>query len=654
MKRSQPNSLSSFDSLPAVDYTTVQSLAEVWPLAAQQFGEILALRDPHSDPEINLSYGELNQQLQRFAAGLQGLGVKPGDRIALFADDSPQWFIADQGSIMAGAVNVVRSSGADPEELAYILEHSGSTALLVEDLKTFQKVKPFLGALPIQFVGLLCDQRPNDSETVQVLNFAQIFAAGGEQPLQVVPRTRDQLAMLMYTSGTTGRPKGVMLSHGNLLHQINHLRDVLQPHVGDRVLSILPTWHIFGRIAAYFLLSQGCTQTYTNIRHVKRDLKTYKPHFMGSVPRLWESIYEGIQKQFRQQPPWRQFLINLFLGASQRYITARRTVHGLNLNHLQPSGGQRLWAWLQQGFWLPLHQLGDRIVYHNVREAMGGCFKHSVSGGGSLAMHLENFFEIVGVDLLVGYGLTETSPVITARCPWHNLRRSAGRPIPQTELKIVDPESGQTLPTGEKGLILARGPQIMQGYYHNPEATAKAIDPQGWFDTGDLGWLTSDQDLIITGRAKDTIVLSNGENIEPQPLEDACARSPYIDQIMVVGQDQRSLGALIVPNLEALQSWVVAHNATLKLPEGQDPEIKPSPGATQWGIDHEAIQALFRQELVREVKNRPGYRADDLIGPFRLLLEPFSIENGMMTQTLKIRRPVVSERYCDMINGMFN
>lgn len=190
----------------------------------------------------------------------------------------------------------------------------------------------------------------------------------------------------------------------------------------------------------------------------------------------------------------------------------------------------------------------------------------------------------------------------------------------------------------------------MRGYYKNPQATAKAIDSEGWFDTGDLGLVTAEDDLVITGRAKDTIVLTNGENIEPQPIEDACLRSPYIDQIMLVGQDQRSLGALIVPNLETLEKWAATQNLQLQLP---DQENTASLAATQISLDSKQVQDLYRQELTREVKNRPGYRPDDRIGPFRLVLEPFSIENGTMTQTLKIRRPVVMERYRDMIDGMF-
>lgn len=191
----------------------------------------------------------------------------------------------------------------------------------------------------------------------------------------------------------------------------------------------------------------------------------------------------------------------------------------------------------------------------------------------------------------------------------------------------------------------------MLGYINNPEATAKAIDSEGWFNSGDLGWVTPQNDLFLTGRAKDTIVLTNGENIEPQPIEDACLRSPYIDQIMLVGQDQRSLGALIVPNVEALQQWATAQNLYLRLPLESAASMPSS--SQEISLDSQIVQDLFRQELIREVQNRPGYRPDDRIGPFRLILEPFSQENGMMTQTLKIRRPVVMERYRDTIDGMF-
>jgi long-chain acyl-CoA synthetase len=439
-----------------------------------------------------------------------------------------------------------------------------------------------------------------------------------------------------------------MLSHNNLLHQIKTLGTVVQPQPGDIILSILPSWHSYERSVEYLLLSQGCTQIYTNLRSVKQDLKKFKPHYMIAVPRLWESIHEGVLKQFREQPANKQRLINFLLGMSENYIQKKRIAQGLSLNHLHASSLEKIASKIVALSLLPFHALGERLVYAKVREAVGGRMKHVITGGGALPRHIDTFFEIISVEILQGYGLTETSPVTNARRPWHNVRGSSGQPIAGTEVKIVDPETKAPLPLGERGLVLLKGPQIMQGYYQNPEATAKVIDAEGWFNSGDLGWVTPENDLVLTGRAKDTIVLTNGENIEPQPIEDACLRSPYVDQIMLVGQDQRSIGALIVPNTEALKTWASSQNLQLPLLQENSPEI-----STSIDLESKMIQDLFRQELNREVQNRPGYRADDRIGPFRLILEPFSMENGLMTQTLKIRRHVVAERYRDIIDGMY-
>ncbi|MCU0567337.1 MAG: AMP-binding protein [Oculatellaceae cyanobacterium Prado106] len=631
----------------AVDYRQVQSLPEVWAIAAQRFATITAVHDPHSNPEQKLTYGELYQQMQQFAAALQTLGVKanPTDefppRVALISDNQPRWLVADQGVMMAGGVDVVRSSQADAKELQFILGNSGAIALIVENAATFQKIRRYLHDLPIQFVIFLTDEAPPADETLKILRFSEAMALGAGKTLQPVKQSRDTLATLMYTSGTSGMPKGVMLTHGNLVSQVAGAATVVLPQPGERVLSILPIWHCYERTFEYFIFAHGCSQVYTNIRFVKKDIKEFSPHYMVGVPRLWESIYEGIQKQFRDQPAKKQKLVNFFLGKSDRYIKARRIVQGLSLDHMKPSAGEKLMAMLQMALLFPLHQLGDRLVYQKIRAGTGGAVKILVSGGGSIADHLEDFFEVVGVPILSGYGLTETAPIATVRSPQHNLRGADGQPLPNTEIRIADLETRQSLPKGKQGLVLIRGPQVMQGYYLNPQATAKAIDSEGWFDSGDLGMVVGDNHLVITGRAKDTIVLTNGENIEPQPIEDACLRSPYIDQIMLVGQDQRSLGALIVPNPEALLKWAEASNPGAIAPEGQV------------NLADKSVEELFRQELIREVRDRPGYRADDRIGPFRLLTEPFTSENGLLTQTLKIRRNVVTDRYRGMIDEMF-
>lgn len=626
----------------SVDYSVAQSLPEIWSQVAPYSGKLIALDDPHAQPPIQITYQELNQKIKQFATGLQSQNIQPDTKIALFADNSPRWFIVDQGIMTAGAVNVVRSAQADPAELLYILEDSDSTALIVEDQKTLEKLKAKLTELPIKLVILISDETV-EIEGIKTLTLSEVIALGEQNELMAVSRKKNDLATLIYTSGTTGKPKGAMLTQGNFLHQVRALGDVIQPQAGERVLSILPSWHAYERAAEYFMLSRGCHLIYTNLRSFKKDLKEQKPHYMVGVPRLWESVYDGIQKNLEQQSGTRKKLIDFFLKSSQQYVMSKRISEGLLLENLTPSVLEKISAGLQKSLLQPIHQLADKIVYQQVREATGGNLKTVISGGGSLAKHIDDFYEVIGIPLLVGYGLTETSPVTHARRLHHNLRGSAGPAIPETETKIVDPETKASLPDGEKGLVMIRGTQVMQGYYQKPEATAKAIDAEGWFNTGDLGWITPTGDLVLTGRAKDTIVLSNGENIEPQPLEDACLRSPYINQIMVVGQDQRCLGALIVPNVEALQNWSQQNDLNLDFSEA----------ALEKTIEDATVQKLFREELNREVKNRPGYRADDRIGVFKLILEQFSMENGMMTQTLKIKRPVVNQRYQDIIDGMF-
>lgn len=625
-----------------INYSSIQSLPEIWSEVAHHYGEVIALDNPHGDPPVQITYQELKQQIQQFAAGLQAQGIEPDTKVALFADNSPRWFIADQGTISTGAANVVRSAQADAAELLYILEDSDSIALIVENNKTLEKLKAEITNPPLKLVILLSDETI-ELEGIKVLTYSQLMSDGSKHQFSPVTRQKNDLATLIYTSGTTGKPKGAMLSHGNFLHQVRALGDVIQPQPADKVLSILPSWHAYERAAEYFLLSRGCRLVYTNLRSFKQDLRNQKPNYMVGVPRLWESLYDGIQKQLADQSPTKKKLIAFFLKISDRYIKAKRIKEGLSLDNLHPSAGERLIASIQTFFLQPLHNLADQIVYKTVRQATGGNLKTVISGGGSLAKHIDDFYEVIGIPLVVGYGLTETSPVTHARRFYHNLRGSSGQAISETETKIVDPETKQPLSQGEKGLVLIRGTQVMEGYYKKPEATEKAIDEDGWFNTGDLGWMTQQGDLVLTGRAKDTIVLSNGENIEPQPIEDACLRSPYIDQIMLVGQDQRCLGALIVPNLEALQAWSQENNLELDFSEERLQET----------LDGAAVQKLFREELNREVKNRPGYRADDRIGVFTLITEPFSADNGMMTQTLKIKRPVVSERYQDIINGMF-
>lgn len=609
------------------------TLLNIWQVLAEKFADHTALRDPHAQPVFEISYGQLFRRIQTLAAGLQALGIRPGDRVAIFADNSPRWLMADLATLFTGAVNVPRSAVADPAELGYILRHSGSTALIAQDVKTLRRVQPVVQELGLERLLLLSDE-----EEAGVLNFSQWLQKGREGRYEPPRLERSQLATIIYTSGTSGRPKGVMLSHGNLMHQVENLSVVVQPRPGDKVLTILPTWHSYERACEYFLLSQACTLVYTNPRFIKQDLQQEQPHYLVAVPRIWETVYEGIQRQLKEKSPLMQRLIHTLMAASEGYVLAGRIAGNQSILHYGVSPWVRVGARLQQGLLWPVHRLADALIYRKVRQALGPNFQQAISGGGSLPAYLDLFYEVVGISILNGYGLTETSPVLCARRPDNNVRGTAGPPLPGTEFRIVDPETRQPLPPRAKGLILARGPQVMMGYYNNPEATAQVLSPDGWFETGDLGWLTPDGQLVITGRAKDVIVLLNGENVEPQPLEDACLQSPYISQMVIVGQDQKKLAALIYPNLDALKAWAAGQGI---------------PAAEAELLAHPQVRALILREVQTRIQERPGYRPHEQIADFRFLPEPLSVENGLLTQTLKIKRNPVAERYAHLIQEMY-
>jgi long-chain acyl-CoA synthetase len=485
---------------------------------------------------------------------------------------------------------------------------------------------------------------------VPCLSWEQLLERGAAAPGPAWPDADpERLATVLYTSGTTGQPKGVPLSHANLLHQLRHLGVAVAPQPGDAVLSVLPIWHAYERSAEYFLLSCGCAQTYTTLKQLRPDLQRVRPQYLISVPRLWEALLSGFEDALAAMPASRQRLLRSALSLSrfhrlQRRIAADRTLAPEPL-------ARRALAAAAAGLSWPLDAVAGRLFWPKVRQQLiGGRLRTAISGGGALAIHVDGFFEAIGIELLVGYGLTETSPVLTCRRRWRNRRGSAGQPLPGTELRIVDPDSGTTLPIGARGKVLARGPQVMGGYLGKPEASAKVLDGEGWFDTGDLGHLLADGTLVLTGRAKDTIVLSSGENIEPGPLEECLVACTLVEQVMLVGQDRKALGALVVPKAEALAAYAFE----------QGLEAVPSAGAaapSAWpdgsaaGADAALLKALTGR-LNRRLQARVGARPDERLAGVALV-EPFTIENGLLTQTLKQKRDRIAERDAAAIEAIY-
>ncbi len=570
-----------------------------------------ALRGPAGAERRDITFSELFAEARRFSAGLRAAGVRPGDRVLLFADNSPRWLVADLGILRAGAVDVPRGADVTPAEAEYIARHSGAVAAVVG--------RPgLLDRLPGRGAGLravVClEGRAEGAAT-----FAEHLASGAGGPEE--PVEPGGLATIVYTSGTTGTPKGVMLSHANILHNVQALPDLLGLSPGDRFLSVLPAWHMFERTVEYTALSRGAVVCYSGLRTLREDLRSERPQYLAAVPRLWEGLGGALRSAVAERGPLARFLFRRLLSFAERRA---RLAGRLVPERPEGTGAFRALAGLL--FDAPFAALARRVFSGRARAALGGRLRAGVSGGGLLPLHLDVLFAAVGVPLLVGYGLTETSPVVTLRRPEANVLGTIGRAVPGTEVRVTG-AAGAALPAGEAGEVEVRGAQVMAGYYGDPEGTARVLRPDGFFRTGDLGVLTPAGDLVFRGRAKETIVLSGGENVEPGPIEARILESPFVRHALVVGQDRRHLAALLVPDGVLARREAAARGIT--------------------------VERLLRDEVARLVSTAAGFKTRERVLRVALIDREFSVEDGTLTPTMKVRRGVVAERYREDIEGLY-
>ncbi|XP_019184086.1 PREDICTED: probable acyl-activating enzyme 16, chloroplastic isoform X1 [Ipomoea nil] len=648
--------------LPSSEWKTVP---DIWKTASEKFGNRIALVDPYHNPPTNLSYKQLEKEIVSFAEGLRVIGLKPDEKIALFADNSCRWLVADQGIMTTGAINVVRGSRSSVEELLQIYNHSESVALAVDNPEMYSRIaETFHSHADVRFIILLWGEKSSITSEVMdgrpIYSYNEIIDLGNESHMALLhsqearhqytyePINSDDVATLVYTSGTTGNPKGVMLTHENLLHQILNLWDPVPVVPGDRFLSMLPPWHAYERAAEYFIFSLGCEQVYTTVINLKEDLKRYQPQYLISVPLVYETLYSGILKQINTSSPARKLIALLFLKISFAYKEAKRIYEGkcLTKDQKQPSYLVSvldwLWARAIAALLCPLHLLARKLVYSKIHSSIG-ISKAGISGGGSLSSHVDKFFEAIDIKLQNGYGLTESAPVVACRRPNCNVLGSIGPPIRHTEIKVVDAETDKALSPGSKGIVKAKGPQVMKGYYKNPFATKQAIDENGWLNTGDLGWIVPNHSIgrsrnssgfiVLEGRAKDTIVLSSGENVEPSEIEEAAMGSNLIQQIVVIGQDKRRLGALVLPHKEE----VLLAAKKLSVVDSDATEVS-----------EEKTSKLIHEELQKWTTG-----CTFQIGPILLINEPFTIDNGLLTPTMKVRRDKVTDLYKEQIEDLY-
>jgi long-chain acyl-CoA synthetase len=622
-----------------------KTLAHVLRRVAQMHPARPAVKTRRGNSFEPLSYGELFDRVREVGTGLLSLGIMKGDKVGLISDNREEWIVCDLACVCTGIPDVPRGSNITEQEIEYILGHSDAVAAFVENERELEKVMPILPRLPgIRFL-IVMDPGFTGDPPEKVYRLADV-AAGGKKELEKGDDRFDaalegiastDLATVIYTSGTTGEPKGVMLSHGNLMQNIETIPKLLGLSEHDRFLSILPPWHVFERMVEYVTLASGASTAYTNIRTFAEDMALEKPTFIGSVPRIWDGIYGKVMAKMEKEPEKKRKIFLLLVAISRKYVMAQKVLSGTDTVYVRPSPAARILNTLNALatvilLW-PLYAFA-RKKFAPVRARTGGALRAAVSGGGALPRHVDEFFAAVGIRLLEGYGLTETSPVLALRTSDRHVLGTVGPPLPGTEIRIVDGE-GRDVSPGEKGRVMCRGAQVMQGYCKNPEETARVIDSDGWFDTGDLGRMTIRGELSLTGRAKETIVLLGGENVEPSPIEEALKESALIAQVMVVGQDRKTLGALVVPDFGALRE------------KGGLGDLDPSALC-----EDGTAQALVKDEIQRLVSAGRGFKDFERIGRVQLLPREFAVGKEL-TLTMKMRRDVITELYADRIEALF-
>ena len=632
-------------------YDRAANIADLYRLAAAVYGDLPAQAHRGKSADFQTrSYRELYDTACALGTAFIWLGLQARQHVALVSDNRPEWMLCDAAVLLCGAADVPRAADTTEQEISFIVAHSDAVLLIAENKTVLQRVLAVRAALPkVKHIVLLEGEPPEGSavhKLTDLLERGRHLRATGDRVIEerLAGIKGEDLFTVIYTSGTTGEPKGVMLTHDNMLSQVRLLPFKLTP--GDRILSILPVWHSYERVFEMVTVSRGSCTYYTSLRAVGEDLRKVRPTWMASAPRLWEGLYNRILQNVSQAPPLRRVLFRFAYHCSREYqsawffLTGRRVdLHGRSL--LQ---SLRL-AVLSIGqlvlYALP-HQILDVLVLKKVRGVVGGEFRGTVSGGGALPPHIDEFFNYIGIPVLEGYGMTETSPVLAVRT-WGKLVIGTVGPFwPRTEIRIVDPADGKVIyPSGlggrsgrgRKGEIQARGPQVMKGYYKNPGATAKVLQ-DGWMNTGDIGMVTFNDCLKILGRSKETIVLLSGENVEPVPIEAQLLKSRFIEQCLVVGQDEKNLGALIVPSVEALRAQ------GFSVSDLSSAENNPR------------ITEVINGEVRRLISREQGFKPFEFVLGWRFVPKVFEAGDEL-TATFKPKRHVITEKYSRLIEEIY-
>ncbi len=560
-----------------------------------------------------VSHRTIKERVRRVALGLRALGIRPGERIAILSENRPEWAIADWACLTSGIAGVPIYPSLPAEQLPYLLEDSGAAVVFTSSAAQTAKVAAIRGRVPT-LRKVICFDASARGQADMTLAEVEATGTGLDTPQGAAEYERaamairpDDLATVIYTSGTTGEPKGVMLSHGNLQSEVVVIPDAIPVEANEIALSFLPLSHIFQRIADYYLAARGATIAYVDsFDSVAQSMQEVRPTIACSVPRLYEKMYARVLETALAGGPIKKQIFFWARRVADRWATER-------LAGRRPSG------FLAVGYWL-----AQILVFSKLRARTGGRLRYFVSGGAPLASEINKFFFAAGLTILEGYGLTESSGVISVNSPTNFRIGTVGKPLRGIEVKI-----------DADGEILTRGPHVMQGYLNKPEATREAIDAEGWFHTGDIGVLEDDF-IRITDRKKDLIVTAGGKKIAPQPIENLVKTNKYVSQAVMIGDRRKYPVLLVVPNTDQLQKWASGRNIVFTDPS----QLLAMPAV------HDMLEKEVRDTLL-------GLASFETPKRIALLGREPSIENGELTPTLKIKRRAIEANYRDLIDSLY-
>lgn len=620
-----------------------------WPETVAQFSR---KKDGEFEP---VTYRELYQKALDFGAGLLSIGIKRGDLIGLISDNRKEWLQADMGIMAIGATDVPRGCDATLLDLEAIFTITETKYIVTENSAQVKKILSIKEKIPFVKEIIVFDEPTEEilaeakNNGITIYSFAEILKFGQTFRIEYKDEVENELekgqnsdlACIIFTSGTTGTPKGVMLSHGNFLAQLEELPERIMINPGEKALLVLPVWHVFEREVEYVILIQGGSLCYSKPigSILLADLKKLNPTLLPAVPRVFEAVYDGIQRKMRKTGG----IVNALFKFFTKVAILHSRMHRLMFNQNVCLTRYYTVAWwfafiIPWSLLWPLKLLGNLLVFRKIKAMLGTNFRAGIAGGGAYPPVLDDFFWAIGVKIVEGYGLTETAPVISVRPIAAPVFGNVGSPIRGVKCRIVDPDDGFVLKRGQFGAVQIKGPTVMQGYYKRPDLTEKTMTVDGWLDTGDLGYLSIHDEIVLKGRKKDTIVLLGGENVEPLPIELKLSESRYIRQAVVVGQDKHYLGALILVEEDEVKNFAAENGIQYDTYENL--------------INSESIQKLFESEISSLINSKNGFKMFERINKFALITKPFEVGVELSAKQ-EIMRYRLTEIYKDQINKIF-